>query len=147
MPTSLNLRFAGDVGADDEWPHPPGAAIARLFQAALAAREWTTEDFDNWRDVGWSVRCSRGTAVLEVAIAGLESGEWMLQVTPASTPGLLGRWMGKRASAPASDWLGLAVAIHAVLSEHPPYTGFRWCWDGMPSESNSTTEPRPPDAS
>jgi hypothetical protein len=142
MPVSLNLTFTGTPPADDEHDHPPGAALARLLQGAAKAHGWACTEFDNWRDVGWSISCKRGPVQLKITIAPWGTGRWMLQVAPERVPGPLGRALGRTASAASADCLDMARAVHEILSREARYSNFRWRWDGPPTEE-SGGEPSP----
>ena len=141
MGTSQNLTFIGTAPVDDKYAHPPGVAIARTLHSALGDHGWSTGDPDNWRDVGWSIACERAGAELKVALSEMEPTEWMLQIAPLHTPGLIGRLRGKPPSAKPSDCLDLARAIHTILITSGQYSRFKWCWDAVPDEENSTPEP------
>lgn len=142
MPISQNATFSGVSAEDVEWPHPPGAAIARLLQEGLEQNGWVPEEFDNWRDVGWSIRCQRASSDVEVAFCAMEAKQWMLQVAPNSVPGLLGRALGNQPSATSDECLALAVVVHEILSR-AGYSDLRWEWDGPPTNASSS-RPTPP---
>ena len=46
MSISENVRFFGEPAPDGEDKHPPGASIARLFQAQLRERGWMVSDLE-----------------------------------------------------------------------------------------------------
>lgn len=142
MPISQNVTFVGEAQSDPEFDHPAGASIARRLEAGLRNAGWLVSDIDNWRDCGWSIECSRGDVRLEVSLALIDPGKWMLQVAPWKVPGPLGRLFGKRPSAMPADVLDLAKAVHAQLVQEARYSQFSWCWDGFPEEGNSASEPR-----
>ena len=135
VPISLNATFAGSATPDPEFDHPEGASIAKLLSLALRSDGWTVCDFENWRDVGWSLACSKGVARLECAIAQFGPKAWMLQVAPASIPGLLGRLFGRQPTASQRDVLELSRNAHRALAES--FHQFRWRWDGPPTETSS----------
>lgn len=142
MPNSLNLRFTATVPNDAEFDHPAGAALIRQLSAELAAAGMSTDEWDNWRDCGWSVDCRRGSSELEVVVSQIEEGEWMLQVCPRRLPGLIGRLFGSKPSASATEVYDLALAVHRALAAIGYLGRPQWCWDGFPDENNSTPEPR-----
>ena len=142
MQISQNARFFGDVQGDPEFPDPPGAAIARLLESGVRSRGWTVSAFDNWRDVGWIVVCERPTARLQVALATLGPGEWLLQVSPLVRPGPFARLLGRVSSATADDCLQLARAVHFALIESQVCTRVMWSWDAKPQESTASAEPQ-----
>jgi hypothetical protein len=140
VPVSLNVTFAGAAPKDAEFEHPEGASVARLLRDAAQQMGWAVRDLDNWRDVGWSVLCSKGVARLEVVISSAGQDQWMLQVAPETVPGLVGRALGKQPTASHTEVLDLANVVHHALSEGELYRGFRWAWDGPPN-ANSEQEP------
>jgi hypothetical protein len=145
MANSQNVRFSGQAPEDKEFDHPKGASIARLIRSQLKSMGWTTGDFDNWRDSGWSIPCSKDNACLDVVIAGLrEETEWMLQIAPAYSPGLLGRLLGKKSSATPKDCFVLAKQVHEILKAEKQFSQFMWCWDDFPDEKNGTAGPTEP---
>jgi len=141
MPTSLNIAFAGIAVADEEFPHPPGLSIIRTLVGELQKEAWSVSDFENWRDCGWSLECKHQEMTLLITLAQTEEQRWMVQVSPLRVPGLLGRVFGGKPSATPHDVLSLARAIHALLLRQSAFSRLRWCWDGYPDESSSTTEP------
>lgn len=138
MPISLNATFAGMAMTDPEFDHPERVSIAKRLSLALPSDGWNVCGFANWRDVGWSLTCAKGEARLECAIAGYGPNMWMLQVAPASIPGLLGRLFGRQPTASPSDVYALSKAVHHALATS--FHEFRWQWDGLPTET-SATEP------
>jgi hypothetical protein len=138
---SQNARFKAEFPTDTEFEHPPGAWPLRRLSADIAGAGWETSEFDNWRDSGWSIRCSRDNATLEVVIAPWGEKEWLLQVAPADRPGYLRRMFGARASATPPDLLLLAKAIHSILSNYLRVKHLMWRVDGPPDEDHSTSEP------
>jgi len=103
---------------------------------------WVAEEFDNWRDAGWSFRCSNGPARLEFVVSAVGENDWLVQVAPDAVPGRLGRAFGKHPSASPDAVFGLSRLVHRVLSKETQYHGFRWRWDGPP-RSDSDQEPVP----
>jgi hypothetical protein len=142
LPISQNVTFSGVAPPDVEWPHPPGASIARLLREGVKQNGWAPDELDNWRDVGWSIRCQRASCELQVAFSACGTEQWMLQVAPNSIPGLLRRVLGRQPSANANDCLALAVVVHETLSR-AGYSEFRWEWDGPPTNASSS-RPTPP---
>ena len=141
--TSQNATFIGSVDPDPEYDHPAGLPILRALLAHLSTRDWTAGDFDNWRDSGWNVICRRAEAELELIVAATDApGEWMVQIAPVRAPGLIGRALGRVASAGPARCHALAMDVHAVLSER--FGRLRWRRDGFPDEANSTPAPTPP---
>jgi len=140
MPTSQNLRFAATVPKDAEFDHPAGAALMRRLSSELAAAGWSTDEMDNWRECGWSVLCRRGSSALEVVVSQIQDGQWMLQVSPQRSPGLIGSLFGGKPSASPGDVHELAVAVHRALSTLQYLGNPQWRWDGFPDEKHSTSE-------
>jgi hypothetical protein len=141
MPISLNGSFAGAAPADPEFEHPAGLPIARLLREAARTQGWEAGQPDSWRDTGWFFACGHGAARLEVVITASGQDQWMLQVAPASVPGVLGRLLGSQPSAAPLDVRALSTLIHRALADAANYRGFRWQWDGPPSPE-SDDEPR-----
>ena len=142
MPISQNLRFVAVVPKDAEFDHPPGAALMRRLSDGLADVGWNTSEMDNWRDCGWSVVCRRDSSELEVVVSQVEDGEWMLQVCPLQTPGLISGVFGGKPSATPDEVYGLALTIHGALSTMRSLGNPRWRWDGFPEDGHSTPEPQ-----
>ena len=140
MPTSLNASFMGSSPKDAEYDHPEGRALARLVRQAVQQKGWVAGEPDNWRDVGWSVLCSRGSSRLECAISLVGGGKWILQVAPNAVPGFLGRALGRNPSASPAEVLELSKVVHGALQGGNAYSDFRWRWDGLP-KSDSAHEP------
>ncbi len=144
MSISQNVRFSGFATPDDEFDHPAGVSIAKMLQAGLQDTRWNVTDFDNWRDCGWSLECSRDNTRLLIAFSQMEEGQWILQVAPSSNPGLLGRLFGSTVSSQPSETTELARSIHSILKTSGSFTDFMWTWDGFPEEASSDTEPQSP---
>lgn len=139
---SQNVTFSGAAPADAEWPHPPGASVTRLLREGAERNGWAVGELENWRDVGWSIRCARASSELQVALSALGAERWMLQVAPRRVPGLLHRVLGGQPSATPDDCLALAVVVHETLSR-AGYSELRWEWDGCPTDASSR-RPTPP---
>ncbi|MES2466480.1 MAG: hypothetical protein V4675_04200 [Verrucomicrobiota bacterium] len=142
MPVSQNLKFNAAVQKDAEYDYPPGAALMRRLAAELAKAGWHTDEMDNWRDCGWSVGCGRGSSKLEVVVSQVQDGQWMLQVSPKRSPGVMGRLFGGKPSASTGDVHELAVVVHHGLSALHYLGSPQWRWDAIPDEKHSTSEPR-----
>ncbi len=97
---------------------------------------------DNWRDCGWLVVCRRGSFELTVAVSQIQEGQWMVQVSPQHSPGLIGALFGAKPSASPGDVHQLAVAVDRALSKLQYLGSPLWRWDGFPDEKHSTSEPR-----
>ncbi len=137
MTKSLNATFGGVAPVDTEWPHPEGAGLVRFLQQGVRQSGWSVGEFDNWRDVGWNFVSSRDTTRLDLIVTSVGPRSWMLQVSPASAPGLLGRVFGAHPSAGPADVFELAMLVHRILSGAGPYQHFRWQWDGPPTEQSA----------
>jgi hypothetical protein len=114
----------------------------RRLSSELVAEGWSTDEMDNWRDCGWSIVCRRGSSELEVVVSQIQDGQWMLQVSPKRSPGLIGSLFGGKPSASPGDVHELAVAVHRGLSTLQYLGSPQWRWDGFPDEKHSTSEPR-----
>lgn len=118
---------------------PDAPPISRLGRGRMR-----TDEMDNWRDCGWSVGCRRASSELEVVVSQIQDGQWMLQVSPRRTPGLIGSLFGGKPSASPRDVHELAVAVHWALSTLGYLGSPHWRWDGFPDEKHSTSEPQAP---
>ena len=136
--------FIATAPEDPDSDQPPGAALMRRLSAGLTRSGWSTDAMDNWRDCGWSLMCRRNTSEFEVLLGQVETGEWLLQVSPYRVPGIIGTFLGRKPSAIPSEVHALAVAAHRVLASVSPIENPRWCWDGLPDEQESTPEPETP---
>jgi hypothetical protein len=143
MPISQNVRFRGDATPDDEVDHPGGLSIAKLLRSGLSQCGWAVTDLDNWRDGGWSIICEMSGAKLDVVVAKLVGEpEWMLQIAPSYSPGVIGRLLLKKSdSASPVAILVLAKDVHKILANQGGFTDFKWCWGGYPEEDTSTPTP------
>ncbi len=146
MAISQNLRFTGKAPPDDEFAHPAGASIARLLRDRLTDRGWTASDIDNWRDCGWSIACIRGDSHLEIVVAPMaDVSQWFVQIAAEYRPGIVGRLLGKRATAGPNEILALAKEVAGILLAEGQFTDFKWCWDGYPEDAACTSEPAAPE--
>ena len=141
MPISQNLRFNGVSPTDNEFEHPIGADIIRKLQKNLKNNGWVVKPFENWRDCGWSLSCGQNNVKMEVNVSAIKETEWMLQVAPIYTPGLIGRLMKRKSSASECNILELAKNVHDFIRAENEYDKLMWCWDDFPEESNSTSKP------
>src|SRR5262249_38015559 len=89
MGLSQNLLFVAAVPGDTEFDHPLGASLMRRLTADLPAAGWQAGEMANWRDIGWSVVCTRGHSRAQIRFAGIGEREWMLQIVPERAPGVL----------------------------------------------------------
>ena len=141
MAVSQNVLFYGSPPDDNEFDHPPGGHITRTLRKSLVSSGWRVADMENWRDCGWSIKCNQADSSLQIAVAQVEEGKWLLQVSPTYSPGLLGRIFQKPPSANSEQCLLLAKSVHRVLSSENTFSGFLWCWDNFPSEQQASSEP------
>jgi len=139
--SSQNALFRGEVPEDEEFEHPLGAWLARFLEASLKEAGWQTSEFENWRDSGWSIACSREKTRLTMVLSTSDEMEWFLQVAPSDSPGLARGLLGAKTSAQPSDVLALARAVHDILKRSARFSGFMWRWNAPPSEKESTPEP------
>jgi len=140
---SLNATFLGIVSPDAEFDHPEGLPVLRMVGDGLRRGKWTLGALENWRDSGWSVCCRRDGGEVDVVVASTGTPEeWMVQIAPSKVPGLLGRALGRAASASADQCLEVALLVHPILAGR--FTRLRWCWDDLPGEESSTATPTPP---
>jgi hypothetical protein len=144
MSKSLNVRFESPKSQPATDEAHPGHDILVEIAAALNQKGWTTTEPDDWRDVGWQLRCRREAAELIVVIASTgEPGQFLAQVSPAHGTGSLGRLLGRQTSASVDDCVAVATLIHQVLTERG-CSGIGWRWDGTPKPGSSSAEPHLP---
>lgn len=144
MPLSQNLLFDGPIVSPRTHGDPPGHSLLLALAVALRAEGWNTSAPDDWRDSGWFIACRRDDATLEIALAGLASNQWMLQIAPLKAPGVITRLFGAKPSATANDIFALAQQVHTSLASQQPVTRFRWHWDGPPTETSDAEPSAPP---
>ena len=147
IPTSQNLRFSASIPQDVEYTHPAGAALIRLLRTGLLEAGWNIGGFDNWRDSGWMIECRREASEMLITISAIDCGEWMLQISPDRTPGMVGRWLGAKASATPDNVQDLAIEVSKILLKAELLGHPRWQWDDFPDDETSTPEPKPPNKS
>ena len=141
---SLNVRFAGELPPDSEFPTPPGLAVLRFLRPRLNDADWQTTEPENWRDSGWFVTCSKENVevdVVAIQVYLLIEQEWFLQICPTNRPGIIRQWLGATASANATDVYGFSTVIHEILRSDSRFTEIRWRVDGDPNSKYSTMEP------
>jgi hypothetical protein len=136
---SLNAAFSGAVAPDPELDHPAGGAIAKLLYIGLQRAGWSVREIENWRDVGWSLDCSKGEARLECTLAGFGNA-WMLQVAVAGS-GWLARLFGRTPTPRPDDVWALAKDVHGLLAS--VFQELRWRWDGPPNANCPAEPPKP----
>ena len=143
MPRSQNAIFRGTAETDREFEHPAGASVARLLISQLPAYGWGIADFDNWRDCGWLLPCSRGDQSLDLVIAPYESSDsWMLQIAASRFPSFILRWFGAVPSAEPDTIFQLSHDAHSLLCSSG-FADFKWFWDGLPDAALATSTPQP----
>jgi len=138
---SQNATFAGVVPQDPELGHPLGAWLAKHLAMEIGAAGWTTSRLVNWRDCGWSLRCSQAKVRLQVIVAATSVGTWMLQVTLFNSPGVIQRSIGARPSATPTDILALSNIVHDILAKCPHIRDIKWRRDVPPDEKGSSLRP------
>ncbi len=100
-------------------------------------------DFDNWRDCGWLLPCSRGDQSLDLVIAPYESSDsWMLQIAASRFPSFILRWFGAVPSAEPDTIFQLSHDAHSLLCSSG-FADFKWFWDGLPDAALATSTPQP----
>src|SRR5579871_4346906 len=137
MAVCQNVLFSGKAPEDDEFDHPAGASLARYLETKLSQSGWQTSHFDNWRDCGWSILCSRNSSKLMIAFGKVRGENWLLQISPESIPSFLSRFFGRSASATEEDVLLLAKDTDGILHTMEALGDFKWRWDGFPSDQTS----------
>src|SRR5689334_3097301 len=116
MPISQNLRFSANIPSDEKFDDSAAESLLRQLSAELAVAGWGTDEMDAWRGSGWWARCCRGAGELQIIVCPIPNREWMLQVAPRRTPGLVRGLCGAKPSATAAEVHDLALAIHRALS-------------------------------
>lgn len=143
MPRSQNAIFRGTADPDAEFDRPAGVSIIRLPGSKLPAAGWTVDEFDNWRDCGWLLPCSRNDQCLDLVVASYDGADsWMLQIAASRSPSFVSRWFGAIPSADAESIFSLARSVHSVLSSSG-FSQIKWLWDGPPDKNDATDEPQP----
>lgn len=138
---SLNCTFSGQVASSD--PNlPAGEPLMAEMRGTLQSAGWESDAPDLWRDSGWSVVARQGDERVEVVVAPLPDGAWILQVAPLHEPGILGRLLKRGPSASAESVYSVSLLTHQHLAAAGMQTQ-RWCWDGFPPEAASTDAPQP----
>jgi hypothetical protein len=74
----------------------------------------------------------------------VKSDEWLLCIGPRHLPGFMGKLLGRKRSALATDVFDLAQDIHRILKSKTCVAEARWRWDGDPEDRPSTSEPTGP---
>lgn len=146
MARSQNVRFSGKTAKDEQSEDRMTASIAQTLKAGLQDSGWTVSEPEDWRDGGWLLICWNLAAKLDIVFAKMAPGaDWMLQIAPTYYPGFLSSLLGRTASASREDTFGLAKNVHSILVALEDLKDFRWCWDGLPTNEDSSPEPNPPD--
>jgi hypothetical protein len=78
---------------------------------------------------------------MQIALASVGDGEWMLQVAPVRRPGLFDRMFHRPAPGLSRECLQLSRTIHATLEASGRHSRFLWRADGPPGETDSFSEP------
>ncbi len=137
-----HAAFMAVFAADSEFPHPPGASFARSLQAHLRSHFTSVADFDNWRDVGWSVEIRLGEKAFEVYFAPFgPEGRWLLAVAPLGQPGAIARFFGKKAEPSEAELKSLSKEIHALLSSTSGIADIQWMFGGPPGKVPGVNDP------
>lgn len=137
---SQNVIFEAAIPEDQEIKHPAGAWLARQLRDDLAGMSWETHDFDNWRDCGWSICCSKG-GMLNICFAQHSNqNEWFLQVSPFRIPGFVGKLLGKQPSATEEQITCLARDINTLLKGKYHFKIVGWKADGAPDGEGFSIE-------
>ena len=145
VPNSQNARFRCATRETAGAEHLPGRDLSGDLSRELATGGWRTGPPYVWRDSGWEFECSRSPAELTVTLAQLaEPGEWLLQIAPAHSVGVIGALLGRKASGTPEDVLRLAQHVHGRLLANGSVSGLRWRWDGEPTETDGTPQPTAP---
>jgi hypothetical protein len=141
MPNSLNASFVSPQQEPVSDESRPGGGIAAELAKALDAEGWTAATPDDWRDAGWQFVVRRDAAELTVVLAQIDKpGEFLLQVVPTRTSGIISRLVGGRPSATTSDISKVAQVIHRSLEQHGG-VGISWRWDGKPKRGVENAKP------
>ncbi len=139
MATSQNCRFTAAL--ENAEHHPVGEQLVACISEELRVGGWTASEPELWRDSGWMITVSRDGSELEASFALINEGQALLQVAPRYEPGLIGRWLNKKASADANTVLAVSILVSEFLRQR----GFgdqRWGWDGYPAD-DSPSRPVP----
>jgi hypothetical protein len=131
-----HASFIASFQADAEYPHPPGAHLARQLEVALSATA-----ADNWRDIGWRVEVARGEKQIEVYFApfGAE-GSWLLGIAPLGQPGFFAQLFGRKRIPHEKELKELSEAIHALLLKCSA-SNIQWMFGGPPGKVPAVSRP------
>ncbi|MEM9159584.1 MAG: hypothetical protein AAGB46_11085 [Verrucomicrobiota bacterium] len=141
---SLNARFQKEFPVDQEFPHPRGFQLARKLQSHLGADEWVIDEIETWRDSGWSLTSQAKRREIRISFSSTEQYEWILQISPQDSHGLIGSLFGAKQGATDENILQIGVLCDKVLKADFDLKEILWCWDAFPEPKNATREPQRP---
>ena len=130
----LHVGFRGELPADPEYEHPPGVSLARILETRFRSRFNSVDEFDNWRDCGWSLRVHFGDKTFEVyfALYYPEKNQWLLAILPLGQPGIIGRLFGRKPFRYRAELEAIVTEVNSVLTEISSVSDIRWRFGGPP---------------
>jgi hypothetical protein len=141
MRRSQNVTFVGEAPPHRELAHPAGEGLAFEARDALSHAGVPVSEPENWRDSGWSLICDTSRGAVEVAVAPIQDGVWILQVAAVRVPGFIDRILGRSVPDLSRECLDLSRTIDMMLKSSRRYSQVRWRADGFPDEASSSNEP------
>lgn len=133
MTPTPHASFQGTLPTDAEFDQPPGASLARSFEARLRDKFGSVSAFDNWRDCGWLVALDVGGKPFEVYFAPFDDNDrWLLAVAASRQPGMVARLFGRKPVECTEELKSIAREVHAVLQATAGVSGVAWFFGGPP---------------
>jgi len=142
LANSIGGYFSWRLEQNESPQQPPSLSVAVLLKNELSKKGYCVQDVENWCDCGWLFHCSEHLVSLTVVVAqAAQVTDWLVQISPQHTPGIIGRTFNKKSSASASDVLRLSRIIHEVLDRPDRASTLQWQWNDDLNVAASTAEP------
>lgn len=140
MDPAPTAAFDASFPIDDENWHPPGCYLARILRNRLARVASSVQEFENWRDCGWSLGCEINGQRFEVFFSAINAypnpTQWMIGISPIGHPGALRRLFGAKALPYIRECRQLTQEIQRLLESDPSVSNIRWAMNSYPSKSS-----------
>lgn len=133
--------FAAHVPEDAEYPHPPGASLAREIEVALRKGGLGASAFDNWRDSGWSIDACVNDHRFQVFFAVWDEPRWLLVIETLDRVGFVGWLLGRRTPDTSNEVRQIARIVHELLSGLPYVSELSWDMRGPPDPARGVPTP------
>jgi hypothetical protein len=138
-----HATFHAELAPDPEWAHPRGASLARVLEGALRSQFQSVGPFDDWRDLGWTVKLELNGKSFEVYFGQFRTeGSWLLAVAPVGQPHLFGRLLGRKAFPCADELKAIASVVHQSLHSLGSVSDLLWMMGGPPGKVPSVETPQ-----